>query len=157
MNERTNKLTTKGQTLVQELEKLKLQNKQTEIRARNASEEQMRVAQFEQDKTVAERDAARVEMRLLADEGRMRENELAMLNSRVKETEEEISKKEGKENKLKTDRAEARQAADRATIEKMNYERKVKELEQKVERSRKETDIEMERNKQLSQQRTGVS
>jgi chromosome segregation ATPase len=76
MNERTNELATKGQQLVQELEQLKLQSKQTEVRTRNASEEKMRVARFEQDKTVAERDAARVEMRLLADEGRMKENEV---------------------------------------------------------------------------------
>jgi hypothetical protein len=75
----------------------------------------MRVARFEQDKTVAERDAARVEMRLLADEGRMKENELAMLNRRIRESEDEISKREGKEQKLKSDRTEARQAADRAT------------------------------------------
>jgi predicted nucleic acid-binding protein len=66
-----------------------LRDEQSTNKARDAAAEiedkieQLRMTQFENDKTKAERDAARMNMRRLAEEGRTRDAELEIMSKRV--------------------------------------------------------------------------
>jgi hypothetical protein len=123
--------------------------------------------QFEHEKTTAQRNAARTTLRRSTEESQLKDAELNKMRTAISEKQRQADENEAKmraiserrrqtdenEAKLKLAIAEWKRAAEVANLERMHSERRLQNLEQKLDAAQRETGEQAKRNSQLVRQR----